>query len=298
MLDWMRSRGTTRWMPFDARTWNCAALADHRLGLVGPDAGGVDDLPGPDLELGVGLEVAHPHAGDPLALAQEPDRPARGWRRARRRRRGGARRPPSCAGRRRPGRRSTGSRRRARPCAATARAAGAPRRRQVPVAGQAAGVAGRDGHRVVERHPGPGVEPLPAAVLERVEERHRAHQVRRQPLGEQAALAQRLAHQARSRASPGSAGRRAPACWTGCDVPAAQSRPSNSATDEAAGHRVQRDAGADDAAADDHDVELVERGRVEGCLTLGRLRAGSSPGTARVAESGSFGSSLPSGGPS
>ena len=32
-------------------TWNCAALADHRLDLVGPHAGGVDDLPGADLEL-------------------------------------------------------------------------------------------------------------------------------------------------------------------------------------------------------------------------------------------------------
>ena len=52
-----------------------AALADHGLGVVGPDAGGVDDLPGADLDLGVGLEVAHPDAGDPLALAEEAHDP-------------------------------------------------------------------------------------------------------------------------------------------------------------------------------------------------------------------------------
>ena len=35
-----------------------AAAADHLLDLVGPDPGGVDDDPGPDLELAAGLEVA------------------------------------------------------------------------------------------------------------------------------------------------------------------------------------------------------------------------------------------------
>ena len=48
-----------------------AAAADHLLDLVGPDAGGVDDDPGPDLEVAAGLEVAGAHADHPLALAQE-----------------------------------------------------------------------------------------------------------------------------------------------------------------------------------------------------------------------------------
>ena len=48
-----------------------AALAHHRLGVVGPDAGRVDDLLGADLEVAAALQVAGPRAGDPLALAQE-----------------------------------------------------------------------------------------------------------------------------------------------------------------------------------------------------------------------------------
>ena len=48
-----------------------SAAADHLLDLVGPDAGGVDHDPGPDLELAAGLEVdgrarrrpARPRAG-------------------------------------------------------------------------------------------------------------------------------------------------------------------------------------------------------------------------------------------
>ena len=51
------------------------ALADQRLGVVGPHAGRVDDLPGPDLVLAGPLQVLHPGADDPLALPQEPDDP-------------------------------------------------------------------------------------------------------------------------------------------------------------------------------------------------------------------------------
>ena len=51
-----------------------AALADHRLGVVGPDAGRVDDLPGVDVELAAGHLVERPDPGDALALAEEPDR--------------------------------------------------------------------------------------------------------------------------------------------------------------------------------------------------------------------------------
>ena len=52
-----------------------AAAADHLLDLVGPDAGGVDDHPGPDLELAAVLEVEGADADHPLALAQEAGRP-------------------------------------------------------------------------------------------------------------------------------------------------------------------------------------------------------------------------------
>ena len=49
-----------------------AAAADYLLDLVGPDAGGVDDHPGPDRELAAVLEVPRADADHPLALAQEP----------------------------------------------------------------------------------------------------------------------------------------------------------------------------------------------------------------------------------
>ena len=48
-----------------------AALAHHRLGVVGPDAGGVDDLLGADLEPLAGLEVVRLHADDALADLDE-----------------------------------------------------------------------------------------------------------------------------------------------------------------------------------------------------------------------------------
>ena len=53
----IRSRGTTRWMPLLSLHVQRAAAADHLLDLVGPDAGGVDDDPGPDLEVASGLQV-------------------------------------------------------------------------------------------------------------------------------------------------------------------------------------------------------------------------------------------------
>ena len=51
------------------------ALPDHRLGLVGPDAGGVDDLLRLDLELPAVFKIADPDADDPLPLAEEADHP-------------------------------------------------------------------------------------------------------------------------------------------------------------------------------------------------------------------------------
>ncbi|MGX1511710.1 hypothetical protein RKD44_002998 [Streptomyces collinus] len=66
---------------------------------------------------------------------------------------------------------------------------------QVPVQRQAAPVTAGHGHGVVERDAGARVQPLPALVLERVQERHRLHQVRRQPFEQQPALLQRLPHE-------------------------------------------------------------------------------------------------------
>ena len=64
------------------------APADQLLDVVGPHAGGVDDLLGAYLELALGLQVADADAGDPLALAQEPHhlRPRGDLRAVRRRR--------------------------------------------------------------------------------------------------------------------------------------------------------------------------------------------------------------------
>ena len=73
--DRIRSRGTTRWMPLLARTWNCPRSPASALGVVGPHAGGVDDLPGPDVERPPRLQVVHLRADDPLALAQQADHP-------------------------------------------------------------------------------------------------------------------------------------------------------------------------------------------------------------------------------
>src|SRR3978361_1875394 len=50
-----------------------AALADEVLDVVGPDAGRVDDLARPHGDRRAALLVAHLHARDPLALAQEAD---------------------------------------------------------------------------------------------------------------------------------------------------------------------------------------------------------------------------------
>ncbi len=71
VLDWIRSRGTTRWMPLEARTLNWPAGVDELLRLVGPHAGRVDDLLGADADLPAGLQVDEDRADDALALADE-----------------------------------------------------------------------------------------------------------------------------------------------------------------------------------------------------------------------------------
>ena len=66
---------------------------------------------------------------------------------------------------------------------------------QVPVPRHAHLVLAEHRQRVVQREPGADVGPLPPAVGQRVEERHRPDQVRGQPGQQQPALLQRLAHQ-------------------------------------------------------------------------------------------------------
>jgi hypothetical protein len=55
-----------------------SASADKLLQFVGPHAGGVDDLPGADVELPAALEVPRLDADHTLALAQEAGRAGAG----------------------------------------------------------------------------------------------------------------------------------------------------------------------------------------------------------------------------
>ncbi len=135
-----------------------AALADHVLDVVGPDAGRVDHLAGADLEAprrcrGRGRRRRSP------ARPRGGSRPPRCCWRPRRRSGRRCGRRSSCGGRRRPARRSTGRRRPGRRRAAPARSA-------VPCAWRGDGGAGHSRwpppSGVVEDHPGADVGPFPA----------------------------------------------------------------------------------------------------------------------------------------
>ena len=169
-----------------------AAAADHLLDLVGPDAGGVDHDPGPDLEVASGLEVAGAHADHPLALAQEAGHLGAGGD-VRAVGGGGA-----GHGDDQPGVVDlavvVADRAVQLLGPQVGRDPGDLPAEQVPVPGHAHLVLPEHRHRVVERQPGADVRPLPAAV-QRVEERHRPDQVRREPGEQQAALLQRLLDQ-------------------------------------------------------------------------------------------------------
>ena len=102
-----RSRGTTRWMPFDARTLNLPRSPTRSWTSSVQTPVALIDLARAARRSRRPLSVAHPHAGDALALAQEADHRAR-WRRRPRRTRPPCARRSACGGRRRPGRRSTG----------------------------------------------------------------------------------------------------------------------------------------------------------------------------------------------
>ena len=167
-----------------------AALAHEVLEVVGPHAGRVDDLARLDVELLVGEVVEHAHAGDALALAQEADDGGAGGD-------GGA----VGGGRARDGERVAGVVDLGVPVLDGAdqhvglERRGDPQRLalgQMAMAVQALVAA----ELVVEQHPGADVGALPDPLLQRKEERHGPHQVRRDHVEQQAALAQRLVDEA------------------------------------------------------------------------------------------------------
>ena len=260
--DRIRSRGTTRWMPLLActlseprpptRSWMSsvqtpAALTTTRARIV---------------ELPVGLEVAHPGADDPLALPQEADHLGPGGHLG------------TVVG-------GGAGQRHHQPRVVDLAVVVADRAvqtldlevgrdpgdllaEQVLVLGHP-GVAelGRPGsddrHGVVQGQPGADVRPL-VGVVQRVEERHRPDQVRRQPGQQQAALLEGLLDQREvehlqvaqaavhelAAAAAGAAGQVALLDQAGA---------------QPAGHGVEGHAGADDAAADHQHVELARRSR-------------------------------------
>jgi hypothetical protein len=233
-----------------------AALGHHRLRLVGPHPGGVDDLPGADLDRPVVLQVPDGGPGDPLALPQEAGHPGPGGhQRAEVRRRAGdvhgvpgvvhlAVVVPDRADQRVLAQRRRGPQR-------------APPG-QVPVPRQPAlrPGRGRGRHHVVEHDPGADVRALPDPVLQRVEEGQRPGQVRGQLADDQAALPQRLVHQpevqhlqvaqaaVQQLAGPA---RRA----------AGEVAPVDQADPEAAGGGVEGSSRAHHATTHDQDVELL-----------------------------------------
>ncbi len=184
------SRGTTMCTPFEARTWNRPRPPDSAWTSSVHTPVQLSTTPAPIGRLPAVLGVAHHHADDPVRLAREPDRlggraddgavPGRGPR----------------DGQRVPGVVGLGvevAHRADQRVVAQAREhpqRGPPGQVLLP------GQAGVPADRVVEREPGRHVGPLPDAVGQRVEERHRLDEVRREPGGHQFALAQRLAHQA------------------------------------------------------------------------------------------------------
>ena len=253
------------------------APTDHVLDLVGPHAGRVDHDPGPDLQVAVVLQVARADAHDSLALTQEaghPDpgrdvRAVAGRRPGHRHHQAGvvdlavvvADRPGDLVGlevRRDPGHLAA---------------------EQVPVPGHAHLVLAEHRHRVVEGQAGADVRALPATMGERVEERHRTHEVRRQPGEQQPSLRQRLAHQTEvqhlqvaqaamdelAAAAAGAAGQVALLQETGV---------------EPTGDRVERGAGTDHTPADHEDIKLRgvlacrgHRGGHRGDRGVARVRA-------------------------
>ena len=241
------------------------ALRRQRLGFVGPHARGVDDLLGRDVEFLAGLQVGDASAGDPVAFPlQRRDAGAAGHVRAVGGRGAGeehgvpgvvdlAVEVVDGAGHRVVAERGNDA----------SRAAA----REVPVMRYSARSRRQIPHRVVEQHAGSGVQPLPAVVRQRIDEGHRAYQVRRQLLQQQRPLAQRLGDQpevehlevpqAAVDELAGAAGRtrRKVARLHQADAQAARGG-------------VERDARANDAGAHDQDVERFGAHGIERSLAI------------------------------
>jgi hypothetical protein len=122
----------------------------------------------------------------------------------------------------------------------------------MPVGGHRLGAA----HPVIEKNSRPDVEPFPNPVLKRQQERHRVHEVRRDPVEQQSALFQRLAHEREvallevPQAAVNELAR--PRRRTSCPVVRLDKGDGETARD-----RVECRAGADDATPDDEQVELA-----------------------------------------
>ena len=244
-----------------------AALADHVLHVVRPHAGGVDDHPRPDVQLAAAVLVANSDTGHMLALAQKAHHRRVG-------RHGGAK----LRGRARHGQGVTGvinlrvvildrADERIRP----QRRRELQRRTLGQVAMARQPVVATE--RVVEHHPRADVGALPA-LAQGEQEGDGDHEVGSERVEEQRALAQRLADEPEVAllevAQPAvdelaRATRRARG-----EVARLHERDR-----QAAGHRVERAAGARRAGADDDDVEdLAGRSLKGGAALVGTESAG------------------------
>ena len=164
--------------------------AGQVLDLGRPDAARVDHDPGLYVELAPGLGVAHARAGHAIAVAQHVDGAHAG---------GGDGAVGQGGAYQRHDEARVVHLRVVIADAAAQRAVA--QRRHVAQAARLGKVAvarhGRvqAGQGVVDEKPGPHVEAVPAAVLERKEERRGVHQVRSGLLEQQAALVERFAHE-------------------------------------------------------------------------------------------------------
>lgn len=139
--------------------------------------------------------------------------------------------------------------------------------------GQPATMPRRHRHRVVQRDTRTGVEPLPALVLQRIEERHGLHQVRGQPLQQQPTLLQRLPYEREVEhlqiTQPAMDQLARPARRAGSPV-ARLDQPGR----ESSCGRIQRRPGADHARPHDQHVQfaLGQRGERLGTLRGSQCR--------------------------
>ncbi|OPZ49989.1 MAG: hypothetical protein BWY91_02931 [bacterium ADurb.BinA028] len=234
-----------------------AALADQRLGVIGPHASRVDDLAGQDVELAAGHLVERPNPRNPLALTQKPycrnagrDVGAVGRCRA-----SELHGMPRVVHLRVVVLHGTDQRGRLEGRGDLERLAPG----EVLVPGQPGRVPRRPGHRVVERQAGLDVGPLDHRFGQRVEERHRSHQVRGEAGEQQPALLERLGDEPEVEHL-----QVAQAAVDELAAAAGRARGEVALLDEpraqAPGHRVQGAAGARHPTADDEDVEFLARG--------------------------------------